>query len=402
MEGNKANIISRQCITCDGPRCDQVAPSKSCSRCKIYYYCSRNCQKQHWNVHKEYCQIIVDRKERNIFLEAEKKPANLECGICLEEHSDRRVLVPGCNHGFCYPCLIEWRDIDDEESIDREDKTYCPLCRKHIEDGVENDVMCRAKLYGVRAARKGIGEQEKKEHLQVAFAELGKVLSANNKESLIKPLLVKADILRNVGDYRQATSVLKEVSEMYKDAKSHTDRMYSFLAESRARSFLSESEKNTFRNRVEELKNTRNELLLTGVQSERLNILQLKTQLAELKCDLGDFEEALAILDGGLTQIHEEDLSTREARQRCFVHLRCNLGCRQYDNVIKGCKPALSAKNGRSFAPLYKYMALAQRQKGDVKGAAITINKALLYVSLCEEEDTREEFLKLYEELQLS
>ena len=36
---------------------------KPCSRCKITYYCSVRCQKQHWKVggHKKRCVALVDR-----------------------------------------------------------------------------------------------------------------------------------------------------------------------------------------------------------------------------------------------------------------------------------------------------------------------------------------------------
>lgn len=42
--------ISRFCAQCSKPNC-----TKRCSECKNIYYCSKECQKNHWNVHKKNC-----------------------------------------------------------------------------------------------------------------------------------------------------------------------------------------------------------------------------------------------------------------------------------------------------------------------------------------------------------
>jgi hypothetical protein len=44
---------------CDSPSCN-TPPSESktllmCSRCKIWYYCSKSCQNEHWSAHKHFC-----------------------------------------------------------------------------------------------------------------------------------------------------------------------------------------------------------------------------------------------------------------------------------------------------------------------------------------------------------
>ena len=41
---------------CSNPACsDAVRGTRVCSRCQRTHYCSRNCQKQHWKVHKKQC-----------------------------------------------------------------------------------------------------------------------------------------------------------------------------------------------------------------------------------------------------------------------------------------------------------------------------------------------------------
>lgn len=117
--------IPRDCITCDGPGCSERAPTWRCSRCWVNYYCSQDCQLCHYKEsHKSDCKRI-----ESIWQDLEQtfpaiEPIQPECGICLEVHPEKRVLVPGCNHGFCYPCLFQWQ-IEDLPST-------CPACRKPI------------------------------------------------------------------------------------------------------------------------------------------------------------------------------------------------------------------------------------------------------------------------------
>ena len=35
---------------------------KICSKCKMTYYCSVECQKKHWNFHKKYCLTPEERR----------------------------------------------------------------------------------------------------------------------------------------------------------------------------------------------------------------------------------------------------------------------------------------------------------------------------------------------------
>ena len=44
---------SKPCLLCN-KLCDNI-----CLRCKEAYYCSRDCQKEHWQVHKKNCRFII-------------------------------------------------------------------------------------------------------------------------------------------------------------------------------------------------------------------------------------------------------------------------------------------------------------------------------------------------------
>jgi len=43
----------------EGIRAREMFPLKSCSRCKVVAYCSKECQGQDWSRHKKVCQAPV-------------------------------------------------------------------------------------------------------------------------------------------------------------------------------------------------------------------------------------------------------------------------------------------------------------------------------------------------------
>jgi len=54
-------VIEKQCAGCgkqEEGKIGEVVDLKMCSRCKKVYYCSRECQKKNYRVHKRYCISI--------------------------------------------------------------------------------------------------------------------------------------------------------------------------------------------------------------------------------------------------------------------------------------------------------------------------------------------------------
>ena len=45
-----------------GNSCGQQG-TKRCSKCQTVYYCSKECQKAHWKIHKKGCSEIQSTKE---------------------------------------------------------------------------------------------------------------------------------------------------------------------------------------------------------------------------------------------------------------------------------------------------------------------------------------------------
>ena len=56
--------LGTECANCAAPKDAQGIALKSCSRCKLVWYCTSACQKQHWKEgsHKRFCVAVEDRK----------------------------------------------------------------------------------------------------------------------------------------------------------------------------------------------------------------------------------------------------------------------------------------------------------------------------------------------------
>jgi hypothetical protein len=54
--------IFKICRVCDAETGPNGVPVMTCSRCKKVYYCSRECQKKHWPVHKKFCTNAAGEK----------------------------------------------------------------------------------------------------------------------------------------------------------------------------------------------------------------------------------------------------------------------------------------------------------------------------------------------------
>ena len=129
-----------------------------CGRCKLAFYCSKNCQKRHWKEggHKHNCVAPADRKA-SAALEAarikkdkaldngkaaaddgnqpynhdenENDDENDECAMCLESLASAKVLTLPCSHAYHAQCVGKLREFGI--------KQVCPLCRADLPPGPE-------------------------------------------------------------------------------------------------------------------------------------------------------------------------------------------------------------------------------------------------------------------------
>jgi tetratricopeptide (TPR) repeat protein len=141
-------------------------------------------------------------------------------------------------------------------------------------EGVEDDVLNKARYYGARAADKAISNQENKDALVVglALSELDKLLSTKDENSMVRPLLVKAEVLRKVGDPRKAMSILQQVQKLYKDAERNTEFMMSLLSKA-AHARPTSGEADSVRKNLEKMKGA---LLIIGAPDEKRNLFDMQ------------------------------------------------------------------------------------------------------------------------------
>lgn len=52
---SRDTAASSQCTQCKKPETDPEKPFKPCSKCQTERYCSRDCQKSAWKLHKKVC-----------------------------------------------------------------------------------------------------------------------------------------------------------------------------------------------------------------------------------------------------------------------------------------------------------------------------------------------------------
>ena len=77
-----------------------------CGKCRKVYYCSPECQRNHWPTHREEFH----------------KPQS--CSICLETVVDSRQ--ESCGHQFHEECIKTWIKIQGKDP-------HCPVCKEKIE-----------------------------------------------------------------------------------------------------------------------------------------------------------------------------------------------------------------------------------------------------------------------------
>jgi TPR repeat protein len=134
-----------------------IDESKKCSRCRLVFYCSRDCQRADWKVHKPKCNAAVEEKaakdvraEKQSYSRASLKGAGAgagvgaadrtsksagndaaeeECPICLDLLVDPLSPCPEqLAHRCCRVCVEKMR----EHGL-----PACPLCRAPMQNADE-------------------------------------------------------------------------------------------------------------------------------------------------------------------------------------------------------------------------------------------------------------------------
>jgi TPR repeat protein len=135
-----------------------------CSKCKITYYCSVRCQKQHWKEggHKHNCVQKEERSVAKAEKEATKKKTTAKnagaaaeeeiCAICQYPVSDAPSKPLPCSHVYHVACVEKLRSYDI--------KQVCPTCRVDLPPGSEQLFEEATYRYIVLDRRYGQGGQK--------------------------------------------------------------------------------------------------------------------------------------------------------------------------------------------------------------------------------------------------
>ena len=58
------NSSVKKCATCGSEKSTNRPKLQKCSTCNLVRYCSKECQKTHWGIHKAVCKDIVERQKK--------------------------------------------------------------------------------------------------------------------------------------------------------------------------------------------------------------------------------------------------------------------------------------------------------------------------------------------------
>ena len=74
-ENDGKESVSEACAGCKKPQSELTVPLKRCAKCQTQRYCSRDCQKADWKVHKKICGSNQQNKPKTTDFGAMPKPA---------------------------------------------------------------------------------------------------------------------------------------------------------------------------------------------------------------------------------------------------------------------------------------------------------------------------------------
>jgi tetratricopeptide (TPR) repeat protein len=383
--------IPRDCIECDAS-CGKSNPQKRCSRCQFVYYCSAECQKQHWSEHKHDCKAAKSIKLSMMGL-TEDVPVsfpessaaiNTECCICLADEIDTPVVLENCRHAFCTACLIEWQRVVPTSQDRRE--TCCPICRSEASNVVDS-MLEKARMYASRANRRGVTDELKKRYREEALQEVEKVLSIDPPH--LQAFFTKAEILRPLGDPGAAIEALNQMAELDDQRQAEVAHVESLLQ--RAEAAETESDEEALLDEAESLQKKSGNRLGGG----EARLFDLKLLQAEAYQDMQEWEEAIKIYIS-ILKVDGMVGSPVQYRQVFMGMSRCFFEISVYDKSIAAASTAIEMNP--HFPGVYKYKALSQRALGELDEAVKTMTRAVLYEAPWDDVN-KAEALKLYDEI---
>ena len=299
--------------------------------CILYCNNSKECQVQHWKQHKPLCTKLKIRienwKEASSNNLPDGTPLDTKegpCAICLEETITNPVDMP-CGHAFCFACVGKYQQSTSKSA------GLCPYCRGEIPNvGVK--AAERLRSYGNRARASSNGSKEQKKYAKLALAEfesLIELLDSEDKGMYMSILYSKAMMTARIDQPEETVKIANEVL----------------------------------------LLNEKHPGMLELEQVE-----QTKCYQAEAYVALGKWEEAGKIYKT-LYNTYLQSGGHNALVLMGLARTKYELG--KYDEAIE--IGSVAIKEFRHHPGVHKYVAFAQKAKGNIDEAKKTISRAILY-----------------------
>ena len=399
----------RDSITCDGPTCNIKSPSKRCSRCRTCFYCSTQCQKQHWKEHKLYCFPIGDMKDKSkqqqreedkldsfdlLQEDDEHKTRNddTECSICLTCPMDRPVTLKQCQHSFCTICLLEWqKQVRKLQENPFSNSMTCPLCRTNSEN-VEQTLLDRAAfLAGEANVRKKLTQDERAKLRIEALSCLDQVLEVDGVR--LQAYVTRAEILISLKDGKAAAETIDTLIEENKTRNQH--RLITVMDD------VTDAERRGDHEEALRFREEANELLEQhGPPPARLgkgDMFRVHKIHSRAYQEQQDWKNAIECHKRALMSIEDPDMvPVVELRQLWMELADCTYKVGKYENSIQASDAAITMN--RHFDQVHYYKVLALKQLGQLDDAITTISQAVIYETPWNNENITKN-LQLYKEL---
>lgn len=404
----------REHITCDGPGCTNGSPSKRCARCKLFFYCSVECQKAHWKAgHKKTCKdtneiraemasIIIGNDTALCDSSGVSAAEGQECSICLSEPSVDPYVLPSCSHTFCFSCLSQWQghmnngflahgDVRDNSGS----KLSCPACRVSLSN-VEGTTYDMPLLYAKRANKAGLTKTEINDFRNKALMELEKLQNTKHANTEAVALFTRAEILLELERPAEAEQDFAKLLQIHRDGIETRDAVNRMLA--KGREALTGGREDEAKEIAQKCKEFRNENKSRAFHPNQ--VFDIYLGLAKSFEKREQWDAAMDIYDSiaKITKRTDND-SARHIIQMLIGTSRCAYHVGNYESSTKAGKVAIEVD--RSWPGVHKYVALSQEAMGDIEASRVTIGRAVNYEAPWDEKH-KKDVLAMHEEMMAS
>eukprot|EP00980_Cylindrotheca_fusiformis_P010422 scaffold2315_cov113-Cylindrotheca_fusiformis.AAC.15 len=396
------SLACREYITCDGPGCTKHAPPKRCARCKLFFYCSVDCQKEHWKAgHKRNCKDTTELREDIVGLPCEKNLSDQsafeeqKCYICHSEQIVDPFTVAKCQHVFCFRCLSDWQGrakrFVGRTRNRKNPKPICPACYNSLPNE-EGTVPTRSLLYAKRANRVGLPLEERNGLRQKALEALEDLGNVKQGNCCIEALFLQAATLMELEKPDDAENVFQKLLEIHREGIETRNEVRGMLAE--GREALTNGKVDEAKETLAKCKTFSNESRSRVLDPEEVFDVYLGlAEAIEQRKAWKDASEVYDFIASALNRIGDSDGT--HAVQVLIGKACCAFHLTQYEQSIQAGTEAIGVD--RTFPNVHRYVALSQEAMGDLEACKVALSRAVNYEASWDEEH-KKTMLLMYEQ----